>query len=161
MNAFFARLWVFHKNKGILLCTLLQNLSTLHCVNHLKLLQITIALLSVQPSDKYCWDSSGEKNILAGSDDLDLMSLLIEHSRRRRYFRMQTISHLFYLFQESSTSLCCMCKARLTVTSVSVNFIICKSVFAHWQKNQTKFCFPSCAWRWNICQVNFALILSK
>jgi len=70
---FFAPLGIVHRNKGILLCTLLQNLSTLHSLNHLKLLQITIALLSVQPSDKYCWDSSEEKNILAGADDLDLI----------------------------------------------------------------------------------------
>jgi len=89
------------------------------------------------------------------------LSLFVEHNRGHRYFRMQTISHLFYLFQESSTSLCCLCKERLTVIWVSVNFIICNSVFAHWLNYQTKFCFPSCAWRWHICQVNFALILSK
>ena len=55
--------------------------------------------------------------------------LLMEHNRGHRYFRMQTISHLFYLFQESSTSLCCVCKERLTVIWVSVNFIICNSAF--------------------------------
>ena len=162
MNSFFAPLWIFHRNKGILLCTLLQNLSTLHSVNHLKLLQITIALFkraTVWPillgfiggeehSGRIWWPGFN-------------LSLLMEHNRGHRYFRMQTISHLFYLFQESSNSLCCVCKDRLTVIWVFVNFIICNSVFAHWLNYQRKFCFPSCAWRWHICQVNFALILQN
>ena len=87
------------------------------------------------------------------------LSLLMEHNRGHRYFRMPTISHLFYLFQESSTSLCCVCKERLIVIWVSVNFTISNYVFAYWLNYQTKFCFPSCAWRWHICQVNFAMIL--
>jgi len=30
-------------------------------------------IIGVQPSDKHSWDSPGEKNILAGADDLDLI----------------------------------------------------------------------------------------
>ena len=164
MNAFFAPLWIFHRNKGIWLCTLLQNLSTLHSANHLKPLQITIALLSVQPSDKILLGFIGGEEHFGRSwwPGFNL-SLLMEHNRSRRYFRMQTISHLFYMFQESSTSLCCVCKERLTVIWVSVNFIICNSAFCicTLTKLSNKICFPSCAWRRQICKVNFALILSK
>ena len=109
----------------------------------------------------------GEKNILAGASwPAFNLSLSMEHNRSRRYFRMQTISHLFYLFQESSTTLCCMYKDRLTVIGVFVIFIIYNSAFCIFTltkpSNKILFSFMRMAMAYmpsNLC-VNIVKIIS-
>ena len=58
------------KQRHFALHIIAKSVNTAFCISFET---VAIALLSVQPSDKYCWDSSEEKSILAGADDLDLI----------------------------------------------------------------------------------------